>query len=169
MHRSPFTKDFLSQIEYRIDESLRFIERCFDQLSQEQCWQKPNSEMNTIGNLILHLCGNIRQYAISSLGQQTDSRDRDAEFAHVSTMTKSELIQKIQDTVSEAKQIMKTVSEEELGRERVVQGFTMSGIGILIHITEHLSYHTGQIAWMTKFYQEKDLGFYDGFDLNLKN
>ena len=100
---SPLTSDFKSHIIYRLDESTRMIIRCFEQLSDDQCWQKPNGSMNTIGNLILHLCGNIRQYAISSLGQLPDTRVRDLEFAHQEQLPKTELIQRLTDTVNEAK------------------------------------------------------------------
>ena len=61
------------------------------------------------------------------------------------------------------------VSEEELMRKRMVQGFEYSGIGIIIHVTEHFSYHTGQIAFWTKQLKNKDLGFYADRDLEIKN
>ena len=164
-----FFSEFKTHICYRLDESTRMISRCIDQLTNEQCWEKPNASMNTIGNLILHLCGNIRQYAISSLGQLPDTRMRDKEFAHHDPLPKEELLSRLTDTVNEAKSIVEVVSEKEMLRKREVQGFHFSGIGILIHVVEHYSYHTAQIAWMTKLYQGKDLGFYDGRDLNMKN
>ena len=166
---TPFTPDFKHHIHYRLDESTRMITRCFEQLSEEQCWKKPKPSLNTVGNLILHLCGNIRQYAIASLGQQVDTRQRDTEFAHNEPIPKAALLQRFLATIQETKHIVDTVSESELLRKRQVQCFHFSGIGILIHVVEHLSYHTGQIAWMTKFYQEKDLGFYEGMDLTAKN
>ena len=52
---------------------------------------------------------------------------------------------------------------------RSVQGFNFSGIGILVHVVEHLSYHTGQIAFYTKQLKNEQLGFYGDIDLNVKN
>ena len=50
-----------------------------------------------------------------------------------------------------------------------VQGFQLSGIGIVVHVVEHYSYHTGQISFWTKQLKNKDLRFYAGLDLNVQN
>lgn len=164
-----FTQEFKNQCIYQMELNPPRIKKCFDQLSEEDLWKKPNESLNSIGNLILHLCGNIRQYAISSLGQSSDVRSRSEEFSATGGLTKSELIRKLDDTVSEAVQTIQNVSEEELMRKRMVQGFNYSGIGIIIHVTEHFSYHTGQIAFWTKQLKNKDLGFYTDRDLEIKN
>jgi len=154
---------------YRMNESLRMIKICLDQLSEEQVWQKPNSSCNSIANLILHLCGNITQYGIASIQNLEDERKRDEEFATESGYTKAELIKKLEDTVDEAKRAFYDAPLHELLRKRYVQGFNFSGVGNIIHVTEHLSYHTGQIALYTKMMNDQDLGFYSGVNLNVKN
>lgn len=162
--------EFSKQIIYRMNESTRMITLSFDQLTEEDVWRKPNVNSNSIGNLILHLCGNITQYAIASLGSKIDKRERDAEFEIKEGYLKKELLEKLKYTVDEAKDAIENVSVSELLREREVQGFVFSGIGILIHVVEHYSYHTGQIAFWTKQLKDKkSLGFYDGIDLNIKN
>ena len=163
------TQEFKNQCIYQMELNPPRIKKCFDQLSEEDVWKKPNESLNSIGNLILHLCGNIRQYAISSLGQSPDVRSRSEEFSATGGLTKIELIQKLNITISEAVQTIKNASEEELMRKRKVQGFNYSGIGITIHVTEHFSYHTGQIAFWTKQLKNKDLGFYADRDLEIKN
>lgn len=164
-----FQKEFLQNAAFRMDESLRMIEICFDKLSEELIWKRPNDSSNSIGNLILHLCGNITQYAISSLGNQPDNRFRDEEFAKKGGYTKDELLSKITQTVGQAKATFRTTPTSEYVRVRTVQGFDFSGIGAVVHVVEHLSYHTGQIALLTKLFLDSDLGFYDGMDLNAKN
>lgn len=154
---------------YRMKESLRMIKICLDQLSEEQIWQKPNESSNSIANLILHLCGNITQYGISSIKNLEDNRQRDEEFSTTSGYTKAELIKMLEDTIDEAKRAFYEAPLEELLRKRYVQGFNFSGVGNIVHVTEHLSYHTGQIALWTKILNDKDLGFYSGVDLNAKN
>ncbi|NAY90998.1 DUF1572 domain-containing protein [Muricauda sp. JGD-17] len=154
---------------YRMDESLRMIKICMSGLSEKDIWKKPNKSSNSIGNLILHLCGNITQYGIASLRNEQDDRKRDEEFSVSSGYTKEELVQKLSDTIAEAKRTFFDTPLEELLRKREVQGFNFSGIGNIIHVTEHLSYHTGQIALWTKILNNKSLGFYDGVDLNAKN
>jgi len=142
----------------------------FEKLSEEDIWKRPNENSNRIGNLILHLCGNIKQYVISSLGMADDKRNRDEEFSVKNGVTKSELLKLIKETVEKAKDTLRKIAVSELLRKREVQGFTFSGIGIAIHVTEHYSYHTGQIAFWTKQLKNKQsLGFYDGIDLNIKN
>jgi len=162
-------QEFKEQISYRLDESSRMLELCLRHLSEEDMWYRPNASSNTIANLMLHLCGNIRQYAISSLGEQADTRQRDEEFSTTGGFTKSELWNKLQMTIAEAKTVMEAASDEQMLRKRMVQGFELSGIGILLHITEHYSYHTGQIALTTKLLKNGDLGFYADLDLNTKN
>ena len=122
-----------------------------------------------MGNLILHLCGNITQYIISSLGEKADNRDRDIEFTRTGGLNKAELMQKLSDTVNQAIEVLENLSDADLLKERFVQGFDYSGTGSVIHVVEHYSYHTGQIAFWTKVLRDKDLGFYAGVDLNIKN
>ncbi|WP_025742070.1 DinB family protein [Aquimarina pacifica] len=163
-------EEFIEQIIYRLDESTRMVTLSFDHLSDDDIWKRSNDLSNSVGNLVLHLCGNIRQYAISSLGNSEDTRVRDQEFDATEGFSKKDLLDKLIDTVETAKRVLKSCAASELLRKREVQGFTFSGIGIAIHVTEHYSYHTGQIAFWTKqLKNHKSLGFYDGINLNKKN
>ncbi|MCA0237076.1 MAG: DUF1572 domain-containing protein [Bacteroidetes bacterium] len=161
--------EFISQSIFRMDESTQRIGRCLELLPEEAVWKRPNEASNSIGNLLLHLSGNIRQYAISSLSGAGDVRVRDAEFAAKEGYSKTELLEKLTTTVEEAKKSMLRMTPAELLRVHSVQGFALSGIGIMIHVTEHYSYHTGQIAFWTKILQDEALDFYAGVDLNVKN
>ncbi len=169
MTNPDFIKEFISQSIYRIELSSGRIEKSFLLLNDEDIWKRPNDASNSIGNLVLHLCGNITQYIISSLGGKPDNRVRDLEFSTRSGFTKDEVLAKLHAVIKEAKKIIQNVSEEELLRVRSVQGFDITGIAIVIHVVEHYSYHTGQIAFWTKLLKDKDLGFYAGVDLNKKN
>jgi uncharacterized damage-inducible protein DinB len=164
-----FIKEFISQAIHRIDENTPKLIACVRELEEADIWKRPNPHSNSVGNIILHLCGNIRQYAISSLGNRQDVRERDKEFSADRTYSATELLKNLTDTLDEAKDIIQNVSEEELLRKRKVQGYTHSGIGIVIHVTEHYSYHTGQIIFWTKLLKDKDLVFYANVDLNAKN
>ena len=154
---------------YRMDENTRMIKHSFYEISEEQLWEKPNTSLNSIANLLLHLCGNITQYIISSLGEKEDIRNRDLEFSTTGGLTKLEVLKKLEDTVDTAKRVIFDATPEQLIEIRSVQGFSFSGVGIIMHAVEHYSYHTGQIAFWVKQMKEKDLGFYDGIDLNTKN
>lgn len=162
-------QEFAAQIAHHMELNTPRIEKCLAELTDEELWLRPNVTSNSVGNLLLHLCGNITQYVLCSLGGQPDHRTRDAEFAAEYGFSKKELFEKLCATVSQATQIIRSASREEMLRERTVQGFQMSGIAIAIHVCEHYSYHTGQIAFWVKLLKEKDLGFYAGVNLNAKN
>ena len=164
-----FKEEFISQCLYRIDENTKKLSTCLNELEETEIWKRPNENLNTVGNLLLHLCGNIRQYAISSLVNVEDTRQRDKEFSANEGYSKKELAEKLMATINEARNIIQNSSSAELLRKRRVQGYFYSGMGIIIHVTEHYSYHTGQVIFWTKLLKNKDLGFYAGVDLNVKN
>lgn len=161
-----WAEEFKTQSAMRMQENILRIEKCFAELKHEEIWYSPNQQSNSIGHLILHLCGNITQYIHSSLGGDKDQRERDLEFSSNEHLTPQALLEKIKTVVDKAELIILKCSEENLLKERKVQAFNLSGIGIIIHVVEHFSYHTGQIAYYTKELKNKDLQFYEGLDLD---
>jgi uncharacterized damage-inducible protein DinB len=164
-----FSDELIAQCILRMRESEERIVKCLNELNEQELWQSPNAQLSAVANLVLHLCGNIRQYAISSLRGTTDVRNRKLEFSANGGQSREELLNLFTTTINEATSVIQSLSEQELVHERMVQGFKLTGIGILIHVTEHLSYHTGQIAFYTKLLKAKDLGFYAGLNLDIKN
>lgn len=166
---SAIATELTQQCAMRMEENTTRTRKCLETLDEDDVWERPNPYTVSIANLILHLCGNMGQYIISSLGGAPDIRERDKEFSATGGFTKNELMEMLLFTTTEAKRIIMRTSDDELMRIRAVQGFELTGIGIIIHVTEHYSYHTGQIALHTKLLKEKDLGFYAGINLNEKN
>lgn len=162
-----FKTEFIENAIYRINENTRMIKKTFEELSEADIWRKPNDSSNAIGNLILHLCGNLGQYINASLGEMPDTRVRDLEFATSAVLAKAKLLERLIETTEMTKATIRNVTTEQLLKKRMVQGFEFSGIGVVIHAVEHYSYHTGQIAFWTKILKDKDLGFYDGLDLSV--
>ena len=169
MDKTNQAAEIIEQAIFRLGENTLRIKKCLNELNEEEIWRKPNNSSNSIGNLILHLCGNITQYVISSLGEKDDNRNRDLEFTIASGYNKSELLKKLTETLDEAILTLKNLNEKDLLKVQSVQCFNYSGIGIIIHVVEHYSYHTGQITFWTKLLMDKDLGFYANVDLNKKN
>jgi len=156
----------LKEVEHRLfEESLPRILECLDKLTNDQVWWRPNETSNSIGNLVLHLCGNVRQWIGSGLGNLPDHRKRQTEFDERRVIDKETLKNELLNTMSMAKDIISKVPENELLQLRPVQTFEETGLTILIHVTEHFSYHTGQIAYITKMLTDKALGFYEGIPL----
>jgi uncharacterized damage-inducible protein DinB len=164
-----FCREFIQQSVYRINENTTRVIKCLQEIEETEIWQRPNENSNSLGNIILHLCGNIRQYIISSLNETEDIRVRDKEFSIKEGFRKKELIAKLKNIVDEAINIIEKADDKSLIKIYSVQGFNLSGIGIIVHVTEHYSYHTGQIAFWVKLLKNKDLGFYANIDLNIKN
>lgn len=163
------THEFIDQSLHYLHLNTPRIAKCLDELSEEEVWQRPNGASNSVGNLILHLCGNIRQYIISGLGQQPDTRTRSVEFTVTEGFSKDELLQKLSETLRVADTVIRAMKEESLLQVRNVQGYTLTGLAIVLHVVEHYSYHTGQIAFWTKLVRNQDLGFYAGQNLDFTN
>jgi uncharacterized damage-inducible protein DinB len=152
-----------------LDESLPRIRKCVAELSDDDLWFRPNEQSNSVGNLILHLCGNVGQYVLSGLGGAPDVRERSKEFSELGPISRADLLARLDRTMAEAARALGRLDPATILEKRVVQGFDYDGVGILIHVVEHFSYHTGQIAYFVKARKGIDLGFYRGVNLNAKN
>jgi len=161
--------EFINHSIYYIKLNIPRVEKCFAQLTEEQIWSRPNKNSNSIGNLILHLCGNVTQYIISGLGNTIDNRKRDEEFSTETSLDKKELLSKFNHTLHKALEIIEAQKESDLTESLTLQGFNHTRISAIIHVTEHLSYHVGQIAYITKMFTDSSLDFYGGINLNIKN
>jgi uncharacterized damage-inducible protein DinB len=151
---------FLASSRYFLaKEHLPHIVKCLRQLSDEEIWWRPNEESNSAGNLVLHLCGNVRQWITSSLGGAEDLRERDLEFSERGPIPRSALIARLRKTVREACGVLERVSETSLSQKYEIQGFRVTKLGAVLHVVEHFAYHTGQIIFITKLKRGKDLKF----------
>ena len=162
--------EIIKDVRLRLyDECMPRIKQCIELLSEEQLWLKPNQNSNSIGNLVLHVCGNIRQYVMSGIGGLPDVRERSAEFAESGPLPRQELYELMDLLLGDVDTVLTTINPQDLILIKKVQGFDMSVASILIHITEHISYHTGQIAYATKLMQDIDLRFYGDMDLDVRS
>ena len=137
------------------------IERCLDLLSDEQIWWRANEQSNSIGNLLLHLSGNVRQWIVTGLGSAADMRDRDAEFAQREQISREKLLTRLKQTLQEADDVLANFDSENLLEKYHIQGFDISALEATLHVVEHFSMHTGQIILLTKLSAKADLEFYD--------
>ena len=161
--------EFKKNASFRLEESLRMIRIAFSKVTDEMLWKRPTDEGMALGNQILHCCGNLTQYISTSLGEGVDERNRDIEFSTTEGFTKKELLKQLELTVQKAQATIQNATQKQYGTTRTVQGFSLSGVGVVLHGVEHFSYHTGQIAFWVKQLTQEDLGFYDGLDLTQKN
>ncbi len=156
------TEVFIEQArELLRDQYLPKIERCLEQLTDEQVWWRPNEESNSIGNLLLHLSGNARQWIVCSLSGESDERARQKEFDERSTIPRSEMLDLARRTIADVDNVLASFDPALILKKYPIQGTTATALEAIFHVTEHFSMHTGQIILLTKMLAQKDLGFYD--------
>jgi len=155
-------------IHHLREEYLPRIARALEVLPPEDLWWRPHPEANSVGNLLLHLEGNVRQWLLCGLDGQPDHRERAREFAAREGAPAPELLAALTATVEAACEVIAQIPETDLLTERTIQCFVTDGLAAIYHVVEHFSWHTGQIAWIAKeragaghglaFYDESRLG-----------
>ena len=133
---------------------------CLDKLTPEQVWLRHSQSENAVGNLVLHLCGNLRQWIGTGVAGLPDIRVRDKEFAEREGPQPAELKQRLTAAVEEAAAIIGALTPERLAETITVQSRTMPCLEAVYHVVEHFSQHAGQIMFATKLYTSEDLGFF---------
>lgn len=140
------------------------LRSCVESLNDEQVWWRPNDASNSIGNLILHLNGNVRQWLVASFRQLADDRNRPAEFSERQLIPASTLLATLGATLTEASDVLASLTEADLLMTHHIQGYTLSGLEAVYQVIEHFALHYGQIAYITKLLRGEDLGFYRELD-----
>ncbi|MBI2258797.1 MAG: DUF1572 family protein [Flavobacteriia bacterium] len=157
----------LNEFQIRVfDENYPRIYKCLSKLNEEQLWISPNSVIPPIGNIILHLCGNVTQWIVHGIGNEMDKRKREEEFLKQNHIRKSDLIFLLQHVKIKVETVFKYLKIEDLHSKKNIQGFDTDGVSILCHVMEHFSYHTGQITLLTKWFTKEETNYYDNNSLN---
>ena len=133
------------------------IEQCLDRLSDADIWWRPNEASNSIGNLILHLCGNVTMWIIGGVGALPFERNRQLEFDERRKIPSAELRNRLRGVVQQADEVMSAVSADELLNRRQIQGYDVTVLDAIYHVVEHFGMHTGQIIMLSKARVGQDL------------
>ena len=173
----PASLMFLRHARFRLlEDYFAKIVAAIDALDDEQVWRRPNESSNGVGNLLLHMSGNVRQWIVSGVGGAEDRRDRASEFAARDSVSKAELIDLLKTTLDEADAVLAEIegecaaanSDEPLQRVCTAQAYGVTVFDAIFHVVEHFSYHTGQIIFAAKWLAEGRVSFYDDRRLNLE-
>ena len=171
----PATLAFVRHARFRLQEDyLAKLRQALGPLNDEQLWWRPNAASNSIGNLLLHLCGNARQWVVAGVGGAPDARERAAEFAAQESLDKQALLALLESTLGEVDGVLQRLADElfvtatEAPLQRIIQpqGFPQTVFDAVFHVVEHFSYHTGQIVALTKQLSGSPTRFYDERALN---
>jgi hypothetical protein len=133
------------------------MEMCLSRLTRAQIWERHGAHENAVGNLVLHLCGNMRQWVIAGVGGAVDVRDRDAEFSTDGGIDAGELIGRFAETVAEAREVIVSLPGERLTERINPQHGEVSVLEAIYHVVGHVQQHVGQIILVTKQMIEQDL------------
>ena len=143
-----------------LDQYWPRLRTCVESLTDEQVWWRPNEASNSIGNLILHLNGNVQQWLVASFNRLDDTRDRPVEFATREGIPATALLEQLGATMRRASDVLARLTDADLRATFHIQGYTVSGLHAVYQVVEHFGLHYGQIIYVTKFVSGKDLGFY---------
>lgn len=144
-----------------LNEYLPRVKRCLEELSEQDIWWRVHETNNSVGNLILHLAGNVRQWIISGIGGSEDKRDRPKEFAERGPIPKDALWKKIASTLREADAVLERFDATKMLEVRHIQKYDVTCLEAISHVVEHFAQHVGQIIYITKLRKGIDLKFYD--------
>ena len=153
-------EDFLTSAAGKLAENLERIEACVTKLPADSLWSRSSENENAVGNLLLHLDGNVRQWILSGIAGAPDTRDRPSEFRARSGVTAEAMLTNLRGTVGEAVKVIRSLPHPRLTERVRIQGYDATVLSAIFHVVEHFSGHTYQIILLTKRATGADLGFY---------
>ncbi len=150
------------------NEYLPRLKRALEVLPTEDLWWRPHPNTTSVGNLLCHLEGNVRQWILSGIGGQEDFRNRALEFSRLEGGSVEDLVSALETTVNAACDVIKNLDETGLMATYAIQGRSPSGVEAIYHVLEHFGWHLGQIVWAAKFRagEQHQLAFYKSSELN---
>ena len=137
------------------------IRHCLEALPAAALWTRADERSNSIGNLLVHLEGNVRQWIVSAVGGAPDARYRSAEFAAREGAAADTLFGSLLATLDEADAVIAALTPATLGERRTIQGRDVSVFDAVYHVVEHFALHTGQIILLTKQLAPGHIQFYE--------
>ena len=136
------------------------IRLALDRMTDADLWWRPNEASNSAGNIVLHLCGNARQWIVSGVGGAQDVRRRQEEFDERGPLPRAALFATLDATFVDVDRTLGALDSAALLQRRVIQGTDVTVLEAILHVVEHVSHHTGQILWIAKARTGRDLGFW---------
>jgi uncharacterized damage-inducible protein DinB len=159
------TQMFLERSRYYLSgEYLPKLRHCVAALPDELVWHRANDSSNSIGNLLMHLSGNVRQWIVAGIGGQPLERDRAAEFSARDGPPAQSLISNLESALADADAVLAKLSTDDLTRPCTIQGRETTVLAAIYHVVEHFAMHTGQIVLLTKAHVPGAIHFYDDSD-----
>ncbi len=158
-------REFVARSRYYLTEEYRTkMRRAVGAIPAEAIWRRPNDESNSVGNLLMHLAGNVRQWIVSGVGGAPDTRDRPGEFGARGGSSADELLARLEAVLEEADRVLGRLTPIDLMERRTIQGRDVSVMAAVYSAVQHFSTHLGQIIWVAKELSPGAIRFYDDAD-----
>jgi uncharacterized damage-inducible protein DinB len=142
-------------------ESRVKVRRAVESLPPDALWWRANEESNSVGNLLLHLAGNVRQWIVSGVGGAPDTRYRAAEFEARTGPDAATLLAALDAVLDEADDVLARLTAADLASSRSIQGRDVTVLEAVYHVVEHFSGHVGQIVLIAKAHSPGAIKFYE--------
>lgn len=156
------SENFIARSRYWLTKEYPIkLRHCIEALPRQAVWSRPNQTSNSIGNLLVHLTGNVSEWILGGVGGQKISRYRAAEFAQTDGADARTLLENLETVLREADSVMASLSESDLERSLVIQDRETTVLAAIYHVVEHFAMHTGQIILLTKMYAPGQIHFYE--------
>ena len=156
---------FISRSRYWLAKEYPIkLRHCVNALPREAVWTRPNKSSNSIGNLLVHLTGNVTEWILGGVGGQSIKRHRAGEFAQTQGADAGTLLDNLEAVLREADSVLAGLTEQDLERSIVIQGRDTTVLGAIYHVVERFAMHTGQIILMTKVQAPGTIRFYEDAD-----
>lgn len=156
------TAIFLERSRYFLGtEYLTKLRMAVAAIPADRIWWRPDEQSNSVGNLLLHLNGNIRQWIVSGVGRTDGSRDRAGEFGARSGPPAAVLLADLERTLADVDRVLASLTPENLLERRSIQGREITVLEAIYHVVEHFSLHLGQIILLAKLHAPGAIAFYE--------
>lgn len=155
-------RTFIARSRYYLQTEYRTkLRAAVTALPEEAVWWRANDKSNSVGNLLLHLTGNVRQWIVSGVGGAPDRRDRAGEFAARDGATAAELLDVLDQALDDVDAVLAKLTSDDLASRRTIQGRELTVLEAVYHVVEHFALHAGQIILVSKMHAPGGVRFYD--------
>jgi uncharacterized damage-inducible protein DinB len=155
-------ENFLARSRYWLTKEYPIkLRHCVEALPREAVWSRPNPASNSVGNLLVHLTGNVTEWILGGVGGRQISRYRAGEFAQSDGAEAKKLLDNLESVLREVDTVLSGLTERDLQRGLVIQDRETTVLAAIYHVVEHFSMHTGQIIFLTKMYAPGKIHFYE--------
>ena len=146
---------------YLADEYRVKMRRAVEAIPPDRIWWRPNEQSNSVGNLLIHLAGNLRQWILSGVGGQPQTRDRAGEFAARTGDDAQALLAELDEVLDAVDAVLGGLTEARLADRSGIQGRDITVLEAVFHVTEHFSMHLGQVIVIAKLLAPGEVRFYE--------